>query len=241
MSSSRAASLASIASTVKFDGYLDRLYDSNMKETEQAYAAHIRATQELHQAQMNMMRRKRAIRTLNDELSNATAAAADATELVDRKRKAAAAAAQDFELATQLTRDCYGTEAKRSKKAPEATYASSPVYSKVVDASKLNEVAAIEHESQDPYDAQTHNPTSPRYAPTAPLRFDPTSPSYEPTSPSYEPNTPRYEPTSPSYEPTSPICKPCYSATSPTYTPNSPPPSPHAVAAAKRSALKWGA
>ena len=231
MSSSRAASLASIASTVKFDGYLDRLYDSNMKEAEQAYAAHIRATEELHQAQMNMMRRKRAIWTLNDELSNATAAAADATELVDRKRKAAAAAAQDFELATQLTRDCYGTEAKRSKKAPEAAYASSPpanAGSKVVDASKLNEVAAIEHESQDPYDAQTHNPTSPRYAPTAPLRFDPTSPSYEPTSPSYEP-------TSPSYEPTSPICKPCYSAT----TNN--PQSPHTVAAAKRSALKWGA
>ena len=232
MSSSRAASLASIASTVKFDGYLDRLYDSNMKEAEQAYAAHIRATEELHQAQMNMMRRKRAIRTLNDELSNATAAAADATELVDRKRKAAAAAAQDFELATQMTRGCYGTEAKRSKKAPEAAYASSPVYSKVVDASKLNEVAAIEHESQDPYDAQTYNPTSPRYAP----RFDPVSPSHWPASPSYVPTTPRYEPTSPSYEPTSPICKPCYSATS-----NSPPPSPHAVAAAKRSALKWGA
>ena len=119
MSSSRAASLASIASTVKFDGYLDRLYDSNMKEAEQAYAAHLRATQELHQAQMNMMRRKRVIRTLNDDLSKATAAAADATALVDRKRKAAAAAAQDFELATQLTRDCYGTEAKRSKRPPK--------------------------------------------------------------------------------------------------------------------------
>lgn len=241
MSSSRAASLASIASTVKFDGYLDRLYDSNMKEAEQAYAVHLRATEELHQEQMNMMRRKRAIRTLNDELSNATAAAANATELVDWKRKAAAAAAQDFELATQMTRDCYGTDAKRSKKAPEAL---ANAGSKVVDAAKLNEVAAIEHESQDPYDAQTYNPTSPRYAP----RFDPvspsrwpTSPSYVPTTPSYVPTTPRYEPTSPSYEPTSPICKPCYSATSLTYTPNSPPPSPHAVAVAKRSTLKWGA
>ena len=236
MSSSRAASLASIASTVKFDGYLDRLYDSNMKEAEQAYAAHLRATEELHQAQMNMMRRKRAIRTLNDELSNATAAAADATELVDRKRKAAAAAAQDFELATQLTRDCYGTEAKRSKKAPEAAPPPANAGSKVVDAAKLNKVAAIEHESQDPYDAQTHNPTSPRYAP----RFDPVSPSHWPASPSYVPNSPIYVRAT-SYEPTSPICKPCYSATSPTYTPNSPPPSPHAVAAAKRSALKWGA
>jgi hypothetical protein len=152
MSSSQAASLqvASIASTVKFDGYLDRLYDSNMKEAEQAYAAHLWATEELHPAQMNMMRRKLAILTLNDDLSNATAAAANATELVDRKRKAAAAAAQDFELATQMTRDCYGTEATRSRKAPAAAYASSPpanAGSKVVDASKLNEVAAIEHES----------------------------------------------------------------------------------------------
>ena len=165
MSSSRAASLASIAFTVKVDGYLDRLYDSNMKEAEQAYVAHLRATEELHQAQMNMMRRKQAIRTLNDELSNATAAAADATELVDRKCKAEAAAAQDFELATQMTRECYGTEAKRSKKAPAAAYASSPPANKVVDASKLNEVAAIEHESQDPYaDALSYNPTSPRYA-----------------------------------------------------------------------------
>ncbi len=82
MSSSLAASLASIASTVKFDCYLDRLYDSNMKEAEQAYASHLWATEELHQEQMNMMRWKRAIRTLNDKLSNATAAAADATELV---------------------------------------------------------------------------------------------------------------------------------------------------------------
>jgi hypothetical protein len=86
MSSSRAASLASIASTVKFDGYFDRLYDSNMKEAEQAYAAHLRDTEELHQAQMTMMRRKRA---LND---TATAAPAEATELVGRKRKAASAA-----------------------------------------------------------------------------------------------------------------------------------------------------
>jgi hypothetical protein len=38
------------ASTVKFDGYLDRLYDSNMKEAEQAYAANLRVTEELHQA-----------------------------------------------------------------------------------------------------------------------------------------------------------------------------------------------
>jgi hypothetical protein len=53
---------------------------------------------------LQMMRSKRANRTPNDELSNATAAAAEATELVDRKRKAASAASQDFELASHMTR-----------------------------------------------------------------------------------------------------------------------------------------
>jgi hypothetical protein len=127
MSSSRAAFLASIASTIKFDWYLDHLYDANMKEAEQGYGAHLQTIKELHQAQMQMMRSTRANRTwtLNDEMAEATAAAAKLTELVDWKRKAASAAAQDFELTSQMTRGCYGTEAKRSRKVQSLT---SPVY-----------------------------------------------------------------------------------------------------------------
>jgi hypothetical protein len=100
-SSERPASTASAASTVTgtidFGGYLDDVYDANMKESEAAYAAHLKAAMELHQAQVAMMRSKRAVRALNDELAKATAAAASTTELVDRKRKAADAAAEGFE------------------------------------------------------------------------------------------------------------------------------------------------
>jgi hypothetical protein len=48
MSSSRSASLASDASTVDFGRYLDRIYDQNMKDAEQAYqyAAHLQAAKE---------------------------------------------------------------------------------------------------------------------------------------------------------------------------------------------------
>jgi hypothetical protein len=81
MSSSRAAFLACIASTIKFDWYLDHLYDANMKEAEQGYEAHLQTTKDLHQAQMQMMLSTRAIRTwtLNDEMTEATAAAAKVT------------------------------------------------------------------------------------------------------------------------------------------------------------------
>ena len=78
-----------------------------MKEAEQAYAAHLQAAKELHRAQMQMIRSKRALRMLNDELSNATAAAAKATELVARKRKAADAAADGFNATARLTWHCY--------------------------------------------------------------------------------------------------------------------------------------
>jgi hypothetical protein len=138
MSSSRTASLASIASTVIFDGYLDRLYDANIKEAGQAYAAHHQATKEPHQAQMQMMLSKSAIQTLNDELSNAITAATKATELVDRKHKAADAGAEGINTTARLTRHCYATEEKRSRKVQSLTslihYAASPVYSKVFES-----------------------------------------------------------------------------------------------------------
>ena len=61
-SSSRPASAASAASTVsqldpttvEFGGYLDRVYDQNMMESAAAYAAHLKASEELHQAQVAM-------------------------------------------------------------------------------------------------------------------------------------------------------------------------------------------
>jgi len=63
-SSKRPASSA--ASNVDFGDYLDRVYDQNMKESEAAYAAHLKAAKELHQAQVAMMRSKRAVRAPND-------------------------------------------------------------------------------------------------------------------------------------------------------------------------------
>ena len=154
------------------------MYDDNVKEAEaveQAYAAHLLAAKELHQAQMQMMRSKRAIRTLNDEFVQATTAAVKATELVDRKRKATAAAEEDFNATSRMTRHCYGTaeaaDYHRSNKAPSPNspvyHAVSPVYSKVIDdAAKRIEAAdteetqlpvgsgamviEIEQESQDP-------------------------------------------------------------------------------------------
>ncbi len=84
-----------------------------MQEAEQAYAAHIITSKELHQAQLQMMQSKRAIRALNDELSKATAVAAAATELVDRKRKAAAAAKDDFNSTARMTR-----RRRRGEEAP---------------------------------------------------------------------------------------------------------------------------
>ncbi len=67
-SSKRPASAASAAPTVshldpsvvEFGDYLDRMYDDNMREFYAAYAAHIKASKELHRAEIVMMRSKRA-------------------------------------------------------------------------------------------------------------------------------------------------------------------------------------
>ena len=76
-----------------------------MEESEAAYAAHVKASNELHEAEMAMMRSKRAVRALNTELDKATAAAAAATEIVDRKRKAADEAAAGFDSSVRLGMD----------------------------------------------------------------------------------------------------------------------------------------
>jgi hypothetical protein len=252
MSSSKRPT-SSAASNVDFGDYLDRVYDQNMKESEAAYAAHLKAAKELHQAEVAMMRSKRAVRALNDELAKATATAASATELVDRKRKAADAAADDFEATSRMTRGCYGTEGSAPSSVHRPTsppyFKVVPVYSKVVDTAKTAaaapadddetqlprgaKVIAVEQESQDPYDGgetPSFNPVSKDYVPQNPCG----SPVYHVNSPvGYCRLTGE-----PIYSP-----KKGYSATSPTYTPKSPPHaiSPHVLAAAKRACLKWGA
>ena len=62
---------ASSASTI-MAGYLDRVYDQNMKESEAAYAAHLKASKELHQAQVAMMLSQRAASALRSELTMQT-------------------------------------------------------------------------------------------------------------------------------------------------------------------------
>ena len=200
---------ASSASTI-MAGYIDRVYDQNMKESEAAYAAHLKASKELHQATVAMMRSRHAASALRAELDKANAAAASATETVDRKRKAADEAAADFDSCARIARHCYGR--------PTA-----PVY-------------AEEHESQDPYGGETpcYNPVSKDYVPQNPCA----SPVYHVNSPKgycsvtgepiYSPNEvtkPRYSATSPTYTPQSPSPIPL---------------SPHVIAAAKRAGLRWG-
>jgi hypothetical protein len=122
------------ASTVALGHYLDSIYDQNKKETELAYTLHVTAAKVLHDAQMRMRTAKRAIQSLNNELTKATAAAA-VTKLVDRKRKAAEAAECGFNAVASMTRECYGTEdGRRVRSNPESPmyHAVSPVYSKKV-------------------------------------------------------------------------------------------------------------
>ena len=137
MSSSKRPASAAVShldpSVVEFGDYLDRVYDANMKESEAAYAAHLKASNELHLAEIAMMRSKRAVRALSAELSKANAAAASATEIVDRKRKAADEAAADFDSTARITRHCYGTEGKRRAPSPTSQVyrPTSPTYHKV--------------------------------------------------------------------------------------------------------------
>ena len=176
---------ASSASTI-MAGYLDRVYDQNMKESEAAYAAHLKASKELHQATVAMMRSRHAASALRAELDKANAAAASATETVDRKRKAADEAAADFDSCARIARHCYGSKA-----------------------------AAEEHESQDPYGGETpcYNPVSKDYVPQNPCAspvYHVNSPKGYCSitgEPIYSPNEvtkPRYSATSPTYTPQSP-------------------------------------
>ena len=191
-------------------GYLDRVYDQNMKESEAAYAAHLKASKELHQATVAMMRSRHAASALRAELDKANAAAASATETVDRKRKAADEAAADFDSCARIARHCYGSKA-----------------------------AAEEHESQDPYGGETpcYNPVSKDYVPQNPCASPvyhvnlpkgycslTGKPVYSPNEVT-KPRSPRYSATSPTYTPQSPSPIPA---------------SPHVLAAAKRAGLRWG-
>jgi hypothetical protein len=97
-----------------------------------------------------MMRSKRAVRFFSDELAKATAAATAATSLVDRKRKAADAADEDFKTTSRMTRHCYGTG-----KSP-SYYSCSPVYSELVGA------------ADDADETQLQSPAEPPSAPEPP-------------------------------------------------------------------------
>ena len=257
-SSKRPASAASAAtkSVVEFGGYLDRIFDDNMKESEAAYAAHVKASNELHLAEMAMMRSKRAVRTLNAELNKATADAVSATEMVDRKRKAADDAAADFDSTARITRHCYGMVAR----APSPT---SPVYrkpeSKAADASEETQLPIDLEQEYRPASPTTSPSYSPAYARVFPVysktvidvehesqdprggetpgycpTYRPNSSLYQPTSPSFRPCSPSYQPTSASYRPTSPPTptSPSYSPTSASYRPTDPYPAKPAASKA---------
>ena len=250
MSSSKRPASAATTSVVEFGGYLDRIFDDNIRDSNAAYAAHIKASNELHLAEIAMMRSKRAVRTLNAELNKATADAVSATEMVDRKRKAADDAAADFDSTARITRHCYGMVAR----APSPT---SPVYrkpeSKAADASEETQLPIDIEQEYRPTSPPTptspsYSPTSPSYRPTSPT----TSPSYSPAyarvfpvysktvidlehesqdphggeTPGYCPGSPPYRPYPASFQPTSPSFRPCspsYQPTSASYRPTSPP------------------
>ncbi len=73
-----------------------------------------------------------------------------------------------------------------------------------------------------------HNPSSPKYGPSSPVRYYPSSPKYGPSSPvRYYPSSPKYGPSSPvGYYPSSPKYGPSspvgYCPSSPMYSPESP-------------------
>jgi hypothetical protein len=213
---------SSTASTVAHIDYLDRIYDQNKKEAELAYTNHVMAAKELYDAQMRMMTAKRAIRLLNNKLTETTAAAAAATELVDRKCKAADDAECAFNAVTGLTRNCYGTEEKCRKKSPESPiyHAVSPVYSK-----------KIEYFSRLPVNSGGDTPS---YCPNAQANYCPVSSDYKPQKPAGNGDSPGCNSPN-SYCPRT--GEPIYvgfSSDSRTYSPHTPPP-------AKGSELKWGA
>ena len=170
-SSKRPASAASAATTsvVEFGGYLDRIFDDNIRDSNAAYAAHIKASNELHLAEIAMMRSKRAVRTLNAELNKATADAVSATEIVDRKRKAADEAAADFDSTARITRHCYGMVGRAPSPTSPVYRPTSPAYSKVLPVySKVVATADAAEETQLPIDLeQEYRPTSPP-TPTSP-------------------------------------------------------------------------
>ncbi len=98
-----------------------------------------------------MMRSKRAVRALNAELNQANEAAASATEIVDRKRKAADEAAADFDSTARITRHCYGTAGKRRAPTSSPVYhPTSPVYSEVVAPAETIEATSAAEETQLP-------------------------------------------------------------------------------------------
>lgn len=233
--------------------FLEKAHDAALAKSAATYETHVMASRELHEAQQHLMKTKRAMQRLESELREAKAAAVDATAAVDRKRKAAADAEDDFNADIRLARHCYGLGCAALEPALKCI----PVYSPVGDGGETPSYA--------PEPALKCHPV---YSPVDPTYRGGETPSVNPYESQGGCETPTFAPTSASYVPQDPNCgcgahhgyhpltgvpqytarktftppgSPTYKPTTPGYCPSSPPPhSPHTAAAARSKALKWG-
>jgi hypothetical protein len=208
------------AAEADLKNFLQKRYDADLAKSAATYETHVMASRGLHEAQQHLMKTKRIMQRLESDLREAKEAAVDATAAVDRKRKAAADAEDDFNADIRLARHCYGIRCAALEKAavgdaPEPALKCQPVYSPVDPTYRGGETPSVNpYESQGGCETPTFAPTSASYVPQ-----DPNCGCYH-VSPTFTPpGSPR-----PTYKPTS-----------------SPPPhSPHTAAAARSRALKWG-
>jgi hypothetical protein len=190
------------------------------------------------------MKTKRAMQRLESDLREDKAAAVDAPAAVDRKRKAAADAEDDFNSGILLARHCYGLQ--RPAKPFSPALMSHPVYSPVDETYRGGDTPSynpVEYELQGGCETPTYPPTSASYVPQNPncgcgsMHGSPTGYHPLPGVPQYTASAPKMSPT---FTPPGSL-RPTYKPTTSTYAPSSHPPhSPHTAAAARSNALKWG-
>jgi hypothetical protein len=108
------------AAEADLKNFLQKRYDADLAKSAVTYETHVMASRGLHEAQQHLMKTKRMMQRLESELSDlreAKAAAVDATAAVDRKRKAAADAEDDFNADIRFARHCYGIRCAALEKA----------------------------------------------------------------------------------------------------------------------------
>jgi hypothetical protein len=105
------------AAEADLKNFLQKRYDADLAKSAATYETHVMASRGLHEAQQHMMKTKRMMQRLESRLREAKAAAVDATAAVDRKRKAAADAEDDFNADIRLARHCYGIRCAALEKA----------------------------------------------------------------------------------------------------------------------------